>query len=256
MWLPAVRAAVRMAALEGDTRKAVSIAERLREGAPKEPLGWLVEAEFESMRGQWARALPLLREAHAVQPGTTTALALHGALARPESGAPANAARDFEAAWLRARPDDAVFLAYLGRGAAARGEFSLAVLRLKQAHQADPRNALLLNDLAYAQVQARDPGALATAERARRLAPYLPAVIDTLAAALAASGQLEPAIARQTEALSLSPKSLPMRLRLAQLHADAGQKEKARAEAQRVLSMQPREPERLAAQQILARLGG
>jgi len=256
MWPPAVRAAMRMAALEGDARKGAALAERVRDGAPKEALGWLVEAEFEAMRGQWARALPLLREAHAVQPGTATAVALHGALARPEAGAPTNAAREFEASWLRAHPGDAAFLAYLGRAAAGRGEYSLATLRLKQAHQADPRNALLLNDLAYAQVQARDPGALATAERARRLAPYLPAVIDTLAAALAANGQLEPAIARQTEAVTLSPKSLPLRLRLAHLHADAGQKDKARVEAKRVLAMQPREPERVAAQELLTRLGG
>ncbi len=255
-WPPAVRAAMRMAALEGDARGAAALAWRVREAAPKDALGWLVEAEFEAMRGQWGRALPLLREAHAVQPGTATAVALHGALARPEAGAPASAAREFEAAWLRTNPGDAVFMAYLGRAAAGRGDYSLAALRLKQAHQADPRNALLLNDLAYAQVQARDPGALATAERARRLAPYLPAVIDTLAAALAAGGQVEPAIARQREALALAPKSLPLRLRLAQLQAQAGQTEKAREEARRVLAMQPREPERAAAEKLLARLGG
>lgn len=255
-WPPAVRAAVRMAALEGDARKAAGIAQRLRDSAPKDALGWLVEAEFEVARGQWARALPWLREAHAVQPDTATATALHRALSRPESGAPASAARDFEAAWLRVRPGDAAFLAYLGRAAAARGEFSLAALRLKQAAQADPRNPLLLNDLAYAQVQARDPGALATAERARKLAPYLPAVLDTLAAALAAQGQIEPAIARQAEAVALVPKSAPMRLRLAQLRAQAGQADKAREDARRVLAMQPRDPERAAAQKLLAGLGG
>lgn len=255
-WPPAVRAAVRMAALEGDPRKVAAIVQRLRENAPKDPLGWLVEAEFEAGRGQWARALPLWREAHALRPDTATAMALHRALARPEAGQPAAAARDFEAAWLRAHPSDGAFLAYLGRSAAARGEFSLASLRLKQAAQLEPRDALLLNDLAYAQVQARDPGGLATAERARKLAPYLPAVLDTLAAALAAQGQLGPAVARQAEAVALTPKSVPMRLRLAQLQADAGQSEKARDEARRVLGMQPREPERAAAQKLLTSLGG
>lgn len=255
-WPPAVRAAVRMAALEGDARKVTALADRVRSSAPKEAFGWLVEAEAEAMRGQWTRALPLLREAHAVEPGTATATALHRALARPESGAPAAAAREFESAWLRTHPGDAAFLAYLGRSAAERGDFQYAVLRLKQAQHADSRNPLLLNDLAYAQVQARDPGALATAERARKLAPYLPAVIDTTAAALAASGQVEAAIARQTEALTLSPKSVPMRLRLAQLQAEAGQTEKAREETRRVLAMQPRDPERAAAQKLLVRLGG
>lgn len=255
-WAPAVRAAMRMAAQEGDARKAAAIALRLREHAPRDPLGWLVEAEFEAARGQWARALSLLREAHAVQPDTTTAMALHRALARPETGAPAAAVRDFEAAWLRAHPADTAFLAYLGRFAAARGEYALAALRLKQAVQADPRDPLLLNDLAYAQVQARDPGALSSAERARKLAPYLPTVLDTLAAALAAQGQPGPAVARQAEAVALMPKSVPMRLRLAQLQAAAGQADKAREEARRVLAMQPREPERAAAQKLLTSLGG
>ncbi|MCW5634412.1 MAG: PEP-CTERM system TPR-repeat protein PrsT [Rubrivivax sp.] len=261
MWPPAVRAAVRIAALEGDARKVASIAERTRTQAPGEALGWLVQAEYEMARGQWPRAVALLREAHAVQPGTPTAVALHRALVRPE-GAKASAAaggpaaRELEAAWLKSHPGDVVFLAYLGRGAASRGDYAQAVARLRQAHAADPRDAALLNDLAYAQVMARDPQALATAERARRLAPYLPAVLDTLAAALAAGGQVGPAIARQTEALALVPKSVPMRVRLAQLYADAGQAAKAREEAQRVLAMQPREPERAAAQQVLARIGG
>jgi len=255
-WPPAVRATMRMAALEGDARRAAEVGERLRTQLPKEALGWLVEGEFEAARGQWSRALPLLREAHAVQPGPATAVALHRALARPASGAPANAARDFETAWLRAHPSDITFMSYLARAAAERGEFSLAALRFKQALQVEPRNPLLLNDLAYTQVQLHDPGALATAERARRAAPYLPAVLDTLAAAHAAAGQVEPALARQAEALALVPKSAPIRLRLAQLQAQAGQPEKAREEARRVLAMQPREAERAAAEKLLAKLGG
>lgn len=255
-WPPAVRASARMAALEGDARKASTIAQRLREQAPREALGWLAEAEFEIARGQWARALPLLREAHAVQPDTATAIALHRALARPDAGAPAAAAREFENTWLKARAADTTFLAYLGRAAAARGDYTAAAQRLKQAAAAEPRNALLLNDLAYAQVRAGDNAALGTAERAYKLAPYLPAVLDTLAAALAARGQPRPAAARQAEAVALAPKSVPMRLQLAQLLAQAGQADKAREEARRVLTMQPRDAERDAAQQLLARLGG
>ena len=78
-------------------------------------------------------------------------------------------------------------------------------------------------------VKAGKPGALPIAQKANALAPNQPAVMNTLAVALAADKQVDQAIELQKKVLGLMPESQAMQLELARLHLQAGQKPQARA---------------------------
>jgi predicted Zn-dependent protease len=84
--------------------------------------------------------------------------------------------------------------------------------------------------VAWLMVTAGKPGALALAEKANKQMPGNPALLDTLAAALAAENQLAKAIEVQKSAIARSPKSASLKLNLAKLLIKSGDKTYARAE--------------------------
>ncbi len=108
---------------------------------------------------------------------------------------------------------------------AAEGHFK-AVLALQPEHPAT------LNNLAWVLLQQGKTGALAYAEKANQLAPDQPALMDTLAAALAEDGQLAKAVDLQRKALAKATAAAApsFRLRLAKLLLKAGDSAKARTE--------------------------
>jgi predicted Zn-dependent protease len=71
---------------------------------------------------------------------------------------------------------------------------------------------------------------VALAERANQIAPNQPPFLDTLAFALAAEGNVARALEVQRKALELSPAAHGLRLTLARLYLDAGDKTAARRE--------------------------
>ena len=72
------------------------------------------------------------------------------------------------------------------------------------------------------------PGAVAMAERALKVVPNQPAMMDTLAMALAAESRLPEAIELQKQVVDLAPGSPLFRLNLAKLHLQSGDKSAAR----------------------------
>jgi Flp pilus assembly protein TadD len=94
-----------------------------------------------------------------------------------------------------------------------------------------PNNVTVMNNLAWAGLQLHRPDALAMAQRASELAsPPTPAIMDTLAAALAADRQFSKAIAVQQEAVRLSGGDPDFRLALAKLYVASGDRPRARSE--------------------------
>ena len=75
---------------------------------------------------------------------------------------------------------------------------------------------------------------MAYAEQANQLMPGRPALMDTLAAALAADRQLDKAVAVQKQAVERAPEDGQLRLNLAKLYIKADQKGMARGELERI----------------------
>jgi predicted Zn-dependent protease len=93
-----------------------------------------------------------------------------------------------------------------------------------------------LNNLAWTYQQEKDPRALATAEKAFKLAPQNPAVADTLAWILIEKGDTKRAIPVLEQALSRAPDANDLRYHLAFGLHKAGDKAKARKEIEQALA--------------------
>ena len=92
-----------------------------------------------------------------------------------------------------------------------------------------PNNAVALNNRAWLKGQLGMEGALADAERTNVLVPNQPAFMDTWAMLLSAARQHDKAVEIQKKAVALQPQLLPLKLNLAKIQIQAGNKDAARA---------------------------
>lgn len=206
---------------------ALASARQLQQIEPDGAAGFLLEGDVLARQGQWPAALTALKTAVARSKSPEAAVALHAALL--SSGARAEA-RALAASWQTDHPRDAVFRYHLGDTALAAGAFAEAEAHYRAVADWQPDNGAALNNIAWLMVRQGKAGALPVAERAWRLVPGSPQVMDTYAAALAADNQLARAVEVQRSAVKSAPEAAGLRLNLARLLLKAGDKPGARAE--------------------------
>ena len=222
-----MQAAVKVDVLAGNYDKALAHARALQARTPKAPQGWLFEGDVEVARRNWPAAAAALRTALQKQDSTLTAQRLHRVLRSAGDRAKTDA---FAAEWLTRHPQDPAFLFHLAGLAIAEKNFGQAATRLEEILRKTPESPAALNNLAWVHATLKKPGAVANAERANQLIPNQPIFMDTLAYALAAEGQIARAVEIQKKALELAPSAHVLRLNMARLYLQAGDKAGARAE--------------------------
>lgn len=130
------------------------------------------------------------------------------------------------AKWLAAHPDNVPGLAFAANRASSQGNYKDAAKHLERIAKQDPKNAIVINDLAWAYVMAKDPKALDVANSAVALAPQNAIALDTLSQAQLNADQRSAALATGRKALQLDGKSAVVRVHLAEmLVADGGKQE-------------------------------
>ena len=137
-------------------------------------------------------------------------------------------AQAFATGWVKDHSNDIPFAIYLGDSALARSDMAAALAAYRHVVDVQPNQVAALNNIAWLMVKTGEPGALPFAEKANSLAPNQPALLDTLAMTLAAEKQLERAVEIEKSAFALAPDNNTIRLGLARLHLQSGQKEQAR----------------------------
>jgi predicted Zn-dependent protease len=100
-----------------------------------------------------------------------------------------------------------------------------------------PNNATALNNLAWVSAQLKDPKAIDYAEKANRLAPNQPSIMDTLAMLLVEKGDTSRAIQLLRDAVKLAPSEPALRLSLAKALIKADQKDAARKELEELAKL-------------------
>jgi Flp pilus assembly protein TadD len=135
-----------------------------------------------------------------------------------------------------------------------RGDLPTAERLLRSALELRPDHPMALNNLAAVLTAQGKPGALPLAQKAAELLPNQPAVMDTLAMALAADRQTEKALELQKKAVEMSPAEPTLRLNLARIAIQAGDKLLARSELERLSSMGDRLPNQAEVQSLLRAL--
>jgi putative PEP-CTERM system TPR-repeat lipoprotein len=206
---------------------AIEISKRMQRDAPSKPAGYSMEAVLHLRLNQLDQALASYRIGLAKTGAASMALGVHqvlGYLRKLEE------ADRFADAWLTQHPKDIRFGYQVAELAIASNRLDDAVARLTHLTKEDPENVLALNNLASTLTASGKPGAVPFAEKAVSLAPSNGLFHDTLAFAYAAGGQLDKALATQKRAVELAPDSALLRLGLARLAIQAGDKALARQE--------------------------
>lgn len=232
--------------------EAVSIARELGNKEPYKLTAMLLEGDLLVLAGKPDQALQQYDKA--AKAGAVPAAQLRSiqVLDRTQRGPTAD--QELENS-LRKFPQDPSVIGFAAQRARAQGKPEKAVELLQQIASKDPRNAVVLNDLAWAQIEASHPDALKNALQAAVLAPNSPEILDTLGMAQAQANKLVEAIASLRAAVNLVPNAHTPRLHLAELYITAGKPKDAAAVVQALdpKGMAPKDQDALA--KLRTRLG-
>jgi putative PEP-CTERM system TPR-repeat lipoprotein len=219
-----------LAAVETSRNKvaeAVSVAKDVQRQRPKEAVGFILEGDIYATRHDWPKAIPLYRQALAAQSTTEAAIRLKRAL---DAAGQSSESEKVAANWLHDHPKDDAFRFALAEQATRQKDYSTAIRYYQQALANEPENAVLLNNYAWVAGQANDPRALELAEKANKIAPNQPRILDTLGTLLVAKGDAKRGVELLQQAVSLAPQMSEIRLNLARAYVKTGQSEAAKKE--------------------------
>lgn len=156
---------------------------------------------------------------------------------------------------LRSQPDHPTVLGFAAQRAQRLGAPAKAVDYLQRIARKAPNDPVILNDLAWAQLAAGRPEALANARRALAALPNNPQVLHTMGMVLAGNGQPKEAIAALRAASNLVPTQALPRLNLAQQLAASGDKVGAGAALRGLDETQLGSKDKDALRELQSRLG-
>jgi len=205
---------------------ALLIAGRMQRLHPQAAAGWQLEGDvLMAKRESAAAALAAYERAFALQPGNALLIKADNALR--VAGRKDEAVRRLQQ-WLAAHPLDARTLAYRAQTLLAQGENRAAADQLEALRKLQPRNPIVLNNLALAYQALDDARALPTAEAALAGAGERADVMDTLAWILVGRGDTARALPLLHKAHALAPRARDIRYHLAAAQYRAGERAAAR----------------------------
>ena len=154
--------------------------------------------------------------------------------------------------WIQKNPKDPTFLLLHAEQAQAKNDFVTAGSGYRKVLEIDPDNIPALNNLAWILAEGNDPKAREYAERAHRLAPFNPSVLDTLGWTLVRTGDAK----RGAQLLMMASRSAPaqadIRLHLAKALAESGDKAGAKREVAELMKLDKASPIRTEAEKLSA----
>jgi putative PEP-CTERM system TPR-repeat lipoprotein len=216
--------------------RAVNHARALQARLPAHAAGYLFEAEAEAGRKNWPAVIAALRRGLAQATVDRTALAgkLYTAYVAADKKAEAES---FAATWLGQQPNDAALAIQLGEFWLMKGDWALSERYFVAASAVQPKNASVLNNLAWLLMKQKKPGALDRARSAVALAPEALPVQDTLVMALSEAGQLDEAVGTAKKLVDKAPNAPLYRLALARLYVQTGKPALAKPELEKLSAL-------------------
>ena len=248
---PVQRAAIESALRDKHPERALAVARKVQSQHPNDAAGFLYEGEIALQGKDWTGAEAAFRKAIGKQRGAVAPARVHATLLAAGKTAQAD---QFSATWRRDHPKDMVFVLYLGDDALARGDQVSAERWYRAVLDKNPDNPIALNNIAWLMVAQHKPGALALAEKAVSLSPDQPQLLDTLAQAQAAEGQVSQAVETAQQALALAPGDASIRFNLAKFLLASGNKRQAKLELDRLAALGKSFPKQDEVAQLLKQL--
>jgi putative PEP-CTERM system TPR-repeat lipoprotein len=235
----------------GKPDAAVAEARKLQKDRPDKAFGYALEGEVLATQGKWPEAATMYRTALAKQPSPQLAARVYGSLQR--AGKEADAAAMAEQ-WNKDHPTDATLVELVAQQNLQRKSFPAAIEGYKRVVEISPNDVSALNNLAWILAESKDPKAVEYAERAHQLAPFNAGVLDTLGWALAKNGEAKRGAQLLRMATALAPMQSDIRLHLAKVLIDAGDKPAARKELVELSKLDKASPVRIEAEKLQSTL--
>ncbi|MFT3734241.1 MAG: PEP-CTERM system TPR-repeat protein PrsT [Rhodocyclaceae bacterium] len=212
--------------------KAESLAHELQTRYPKSAEGFRIAGDLATARGNAAAAADAYRAAFDREPSTIAVQrVVHAQLLGKDPGK----AQDTINAWLAKHPTDLGARAALAEVHMRTANWKGAREQYEKVLAARRDDVGILNNLATVLQKLRDPTAMSVAERAWKLAPQDPNVIDTYGWSQAQAGQYDAALRLLRDARLRNPENLETRYHLAWTLGKMGRKAEAREELAPVL---------------------
>lgn len=230
---------------------ALAVARLVQKQHSKLPAGYALEGDLLSLQGKGVQALPLYEKAFAL--GNTSAFAIKLADAYRHHGKPQEAQRVI-AQWGKDNPRDPAVAMFQAESSMLAKQYPAAIAQFEAIVQANPANVAALNNLAQAYLQLNDKRALAAAERAHKLAPSHPSILDTLGWVLVQQGEVARALPLLKQAADAASGNTEIRYHYAAALHQAGEKAAARKELKQLLSRGTEFPQAAAARDLLKQL--
>jgi putative PEP-CTERM system TPR-repeat lipoprotein len=233
-YVDAQRAIVALDVGGGRTKEALAAARQVQKQRPKESVGYELEGNIYASSKDWTNAIAAYTAGLKKTGNPMLAQFVHSTMV---SSGKAQDASAYAAAWLKDHPKDRAFQLYLAQRALASEDFASAVRQYKAMLEMEPDDAVALNNLAWAAGRLKDPKALEYAEKADKLAPNNPAILDTMGMLLVDGGDVKRGTQTLQRAVTLAPNAPAIRLNLARALIKDGQKDAAKRELQTLANL-------------------
>lgn len=222
-WVPAVVALAFVDAQAGDLDRALEAADELAGGKSTRLAGMVLRGDLLASKGRFAEAAKSYAATLAVAPDSTLVVKLYQARRRAGADDPAVEL----ARWVRDHPSDAGPRLVLAEHLNSIGQAKAAISEYESLAAMKPDNAVALNNLAWAYMEAGDARAEATARKAVSLNPNEPRILDTLGWVLFQKGETDEALELLRKAAAPAGSS-DIKLHLAEVLSKSGRTTEAR----------------------------
>jgi putative PEP-CTERM system TPR-repeat lipoprotein len=242
---------VRIGIQSGRLEEARTEARAIEQRWPMQAIGYLMETEVLTAQKEWGEVERLLRAAIEKTKNPALVIRLYGVL---DGQGRKREAEAFASAWAAQNPKDILVDTYAGEMSMQRKDYVAAVRWYRNVLKAQPNNAIVLNNLAWALGQLHDPGALEYGQKALSLAPDAPAVLDTVGWLYVERGDVPRGLELLKKAHDLAPNTSSIQLNLAKALVKAGQGQAARQQLEILAKLPAGSPIRDEAEKLLSSL--
>jgi len=215
----------------GEPARAEQRAQQIATRYPKLAIGFSLQGDVASARGNLPTAVAAYRRAHQAEPSAESVMRLFRVLLPTD---PAGAIQLADQ-WAKAHPKQINVRKAVGDVHAVAGRYPAARAAYEAVLQLSPDDGDTLNDLANVLILQKDPAALKMAERALSQSPGKARVIGTTGWAAYQAGQTERALQLLRDARLRDPANPDTRFFLATVLAQTGRKTEAREELESAL---------------------
>ncbi len=223
----------------------------IRQTSPKSPVLPELEGDIDLAAKKYADATASYKRAVAQSPNPNLVIKTFTSI---YLGGDAKDANAFLSDWIKAHPKDIPVRLFDADLALRAKEYPRATQSYRAVLEQTPNDVGVLNNLAWALWQQRDPQALSYAQKASAIAPNSPQVGDTLGWMLVEQGQTKRGLEFLEKASAAAPTQHDIALHLAKAQIKDGRKDDARSTLQALVKAAPDSAEGKESKDLMATL--